>query len=277
MAGEWKKLLDDARLDPAERAKVESAIADIDRLAGTVLDNGVLRQSDYSRRQDELRTQGLQYDKNAAALAEQYNQLVAYTDAVEAERDAAAKALADKITPNTPPKPPDTIEVGTMNAPPAPPAPPLPPGLTRADAEAMLAAQARELAAGQLGYFSEVLSIGHQHQQLFNKPLDSAQLIKEAIAAKQTPDAYWRGKYNPDARREELAKSADDKRLADARADERAKVISEYSNPASRPLQPSENPFYDPLGSGADTAADPFGDVETEGDRAMLAALEKVA
>jgi hypothetical protein len=272
MAGEWKELLKDANLDPAQRTQLEKAIADIDVLAGSVLDNGVKRQADYSRHMNELSEKSRAYDANATALAEQYNQLVAYTDAVEAERDAAQQALTSKVEPTT------TPIVGAAPATSATVTTPVtvtPAGFTREETQKLIEDRARELAAGTAGYFGSVLSISHQHRQLFGKDIDPSDLIKQAMLAKETPDAYWKKTYNPDARREELAKKADEERVTKIREEERAKVMSELANPATRPLQASENPFYSPAGNDKDS--DPFADVETEGDRGMLDALSKIA
>ena len=271
MAGEWKELLKDANLDPAQRTQLEKAIADIDVLAGSVLDNGVKRQADYSRHMNELAEKSKTYDANAAAVAEQYNQLVNYVDAVEAERDAAQRALAEKGTPVTNPNP--TPVVGA--APGSTPNPVIPAGLTREEAAQLFKEQAQQLAAGAQGYYGEIFEIQHQHQQLFGKPINGKELMKAATLAKQTPEEYWKTTYNPDAKREEIAKKADDDRITKIREEERQKVLSELANPATRPMKESENPFYTPAGS--DQNADPFGDVETPGDRAMLDALSQLA
>ena len=263
MAGEWKELLKDANLDPAQRATLEKAIADIDVLAGSVLDNGVKRQADYSRHMNELSAKSKTYDENAAALAEQYNQLVAYTDAVEAERDAAQRALTTKLeNPTVTPNAAAPVVVGA-----AP--------MTKEEIATMLDQRARELAAGAQGYYGEIFEIQHEHQALFGKSINGKELMKEATLAKQTPEEYWKAKYNPEARRADLAKQTDDARITKIREEERAKVMSELANPATKPLSDSQNPFYDPKGTAAES--DPFSDVETDGDRAMLDALSKIA
>lgn len=275
MAGEWKELLKDAKLDSAQRATLEKAIADIDVLAGSVLDNGVKRQADYSRHMDELSTKSKTYDENAAALAEQYNQLVAYTDAVEAERDAAQRALTARLENPTVTPNPAPVVVGAAPGSAANPAPVIPAGMTKEEITTMLDARARELAAGAQGYYGEIFEIQHEHMNLFGKPINGKELMKEATLAKQTPEEYWKAKYNPDARRTELAKQTSDAREATIRSEERAKVMSEMANPATKPLSDSQNPFYDPKGTAAE--ADPFRDAETDGDRAMLDALSKIA
>lgn len=267
MAGEWKELLKDANLDPAQRATLEKAIADIDVLAGSVLDNGVKRQADYSRHMNELSAKSKTYDENAAALAEQYNQLVAYTDAVEAERDAAQRALTTKLeNPTVTPNAAAPVVVGAAPATSA---------MTKEEIATMLDQRARELAAGAQGYYGEIFEIQHEHQALFGKSINGKELMKEATLAKQTPEEYWKAKYNPEARRAELAKQTDDARITKIREEERAKVMSELANPATKPLSDSQNPFYDPKGTAAES--DPFSDVETDGDRAMLDALSKIA
>ncbi len=276
MAGEWKQLLNDANLAPEARTKLEAAIAEIDALAGTVLDNGVKRQADYSRHMNELQEKSRTYDANAAALAEQYNQMVSYADAVEAERDAAQAALRAKqgeptVTPNPNPAP----VVGAAPGSTPTPAPVVPAGMTKEEIATMLDERARQLAAGAQGYYGEIFEIQHQHQQLFGKPINGKELMKAATMAKQTPEEYWKATYKPDEKREELAKKADDERITKIREEERQKVLSELSNPATKPLADSQNPFYVPAGSA--TEVDPFSDTETDGDRAMLDALTRIA
>jgi DNA repair exonuclease SbcCD ATPase subunit len=229
MAGEWKSALAAVK-DPAKRAELEKALSDVGELADE-LDKGYLRQSDYSRKQDELKREKetLQTNWNKAseeytAMQQELQDVLADRDSTKAEKDDAAKKLKEaedklKAAPQV-----DTSKF-----------------LTNEDFEK----KQREYAAGQTAYFGRTLKIIREHNKLFGNDLDPEEFIQDAMAAKKTPDEYWEEKYQVKAKRDELAKTAEEKKEKEWLKKGREEAISEMANPATRPLDSSKNPFYE--------------------------------
>lgn len=230
MDRELQELLDKAGLSPEDRAKAEAAFS-IDGLSKAVKE-GTMRQSDYDRKQNELkaRRKELEDKWNAAAtehaeLYDAYQELVKDSEATKAEKEEAAKKLADaqKALDDAKKNAIDPDKVLTVDK---------------------YAEEQKKMAAGQTAYWAQTLQVLKKHEKLFGADLDPQELIDGALQAKKSPLEYWRGKYNVEAKEAEIAKAAHDKEMSDAETRGYQKRISEEANPATRTLQPSQNPFF---------------------------------
>jgi hypothetical protein len=232
--GAWKKLLDDANLSPEVRAKVEADIGSIDKLT-EVLEGGVMRQQDYSRKANELseerKTIHANWDKANAEYQEMLadrNSSQAERDQAQAERDDAAKKLkdAEEKAKNS------TVDTSKF--------------LSTEEFEK----RQREYAAGQTAYFGRTLKIVREHQKLFGSDLDPEEFIQGAMEAKKLPDDYWEEKYQVKAKRKEITEAEEKKRVDDAEKRGYEKRLSEEANPNLRTLDSSKNPFYETSKAG---------------------------
>lgn len=228
MAGEWKQALA-AIKDPAKKAELEKALSDVGEFADE-LDRGYMRQSDYSRKQDELRKRQETLEENWRIANEEYVQALQERDEAVADRDstAAEKAEAQKKLQDAEAKM-KASEVDTSKF------------VSKEDFEK----EQRKIAAAQTAYFGEVLEIGDEHRELFGNRVNSRQLIQEAIAAGKSPREFWEEKYNVKAKRDEISKTADEKRMADAEKRGYEKRLAEEANPNLREPDSSKNPFYE--------------------------------
>jgi len=164
-------------------------------------------------------------------MQEELKTVRADADSTKAERDASAAKLKEaekKVTELS------SVDLGKLK--------------TEILAEAKQSFGEFEVGARSIEL--DALECVSEHQQLFGQKLSVKTLVTEALAAKKAPADYWNEKYNVSAKREEIAKAAHDKELAD----HGKKVLDEYiaaqSNPATRTMTDSRNPFYTP-------AADP--------------------
>lgn len=99
--------------------------------------------------------------------------------------------------------------------------------------------------------------IAYEHRLLFpDKPLNFREMRREALAAKQPVEQFWMNKYGVTAARDKRAseeKAAYEKRLIDQGATaERERLASQYGNPDTRPLTPSNSPFAQRPAAGRD-------------------------
>lgn len=93
-----------------------------------------------------------------------------------------------------------------------------------------------------------VMDAAAEHARLFpDKPFNARAIRAAAVAARKSFYQYWEETFKvPDARvaAETARQAAHDKQIADAaRAEERAKLASEYANPNTRPAVASNSPF----------------------------------
>lgn len=228
MAGEWKKALE-AIKDPAKKAELEKALSDVGEFADE-LDRGYMRQADYSRKQDELQKRKETLEENWKIANEEYVAALKERDEAVADRDstAAEKAEAEKKLKEAEAKMNES-KVDTSKF------------LSKEDFEK----EQRKVAAAQTAYFGEVLEIGDEHRDLFGSRINSSQLIQDAIAAGKSPRAFWEEKYGVQAKRDEINKTADEKRIAEAEKRGYEKRLSEEANPNLREPDASKNPFYE--------------------------------
>ena len=232
MAGEtWKEILKKAKVDDAKAKEIEAAIAGVDGLIAEV-EQGYMRQSDYSRKQDELRAEKQRVQDNWEKANTEYlrmqtelEEVKADADSTKAEKAEAARKLAEaekklSETPQFDPKKFISVE----------------------DFEK----KQREYAAAQTAYFGDTLEIVAEHESLFKTRISPKQLIQDAIAAKKTPSEFWEEKYNVAAKRKEISDKAEETKIAEAEKRGREKYIAEQANPATRTMSPSKDPFYIP-------------------------------
>jgi chromosome segregation ATPase len=217
------KFLNDLGLSSEERAKVNDAFS-IEKLRKGVESAG-MRQSTYARKEQELEAQRRTLQENWDKANAEYLAALADRDSTAAEKAELAQKLKDAE---------DKINK----------APQMDPTkfVSREDHDRAL----REFAAGQTAYFGDTLEAVEQIRDLAGSKVSHKQLLQEALAAKKTPLEYAEEKYQLQAKRDERAKKADEERLEQVRKEEREKVISEMANPATRPLKPSQEPFYRP-------------------------------
>jgi hypothetical protein len=95
---------------------------------------------------------------------------------------------------------------------------------------------------------AQVMDAMVEHTRLFpDKPFNARAIRQAAVAAKKPFYQYWEESFKVAEARvaaDKARQDAHDKQIADAaRAEERAKLASEYGNPATRPASPSNSPF----------------------------------
>lgn len=245
MADEWKKLLDDANLSPEERKKVEESIGGVDKLIST-LNTGVMRQQEFSRQTQELKTRREALEANWKTANDEYQVMLTDSESTKAEletakkeRDDAAKKLKDAE---------EKAKTSTVDT-------------SKFLTTEQFDERQRNYAAGQTAYFGRTMKIMREHKTLFGSDLDPEEFIQEAITAKKTPNEYWEEKYNVKAKRKEIS-DADDKRKNDE-AEKRGyeKRLSEELNPNLKTLDASKQPFYE--GSNDGKSIQPWDDEQT--------------
>ncbi len=231
MDAELAKILEGVSgLTPEQKTAAEAAF-NIDALAKTVKD-GFMRQSDYSRKQDELKKERerLEANWNTAneeflAMQRELEETRASVGSTAAEKNEAARKLKeaeDKLTEAVK----NQIDPSKF--------------LSKEDFEK----QQQSVLAGQTAYFGDVLEVVAEHQALFGQKLSPKQFMQDCIAAKKTPMEFWQEKYNVASKREEIAKGAEEKKQQEWETKGYQKRIAEEANPATRQPRSSENPFY---------------------------------
>lgn len=230
MDKELIEILDAAGLTAEQRTAAEAAFS-IDALSKTVK-NGFKRQSDYNRDKDALRkereTLNAKWDEAQSEytkMFDSYTELTNDLTSTKAEKEAAAAKLAEAET---------KLAEAQKNQ--------LDP--TKVLTTDQFAAEQARIQAGQTAYFGDVLEIIPEHLALFGTRLSAKQLIQDAIAAKKPPMEFWEEKYGVPAKREEIAKAAEEKKMTEAETRGYQKRIAEEANPATREARPSQNPFY---------------------------------
>lgn len=234
MAENWKKALAAVK-DPEKRAKLEVALSEVGEFADE-LDKGYMRQEDFSKKSNELAERRAKLEENWETANAQYKELLAENeqirndvDSTRAEKEEAARKLKEaeeklKATPQ--------IDPAKF--------------LTNEDFEK----KQRETAVAQTAYFSDVLDIAEDHQELFGKRLKPRELIKEAIAAGKTPVEYWEEKYKVPEKRAELAATEEKRKSDEAEKRGYEKRLAEEANPNTRTFDSSKNPFYETAKEG---------------------------
>lgn len=224
------EILDKAGLSAEQRTAAEAAFS-IEGL-GKVVKDGFMRQSDYSRKQDELRKKEATLEANWQKANAEYVAMQTELAEVQADREStvAEKAEAARKLAEAEAKLADAAK-------------------NQIDPTKFVSVEdfdrkQREYAAGQSAYFGDILEIAAEHQQLFGTKISPKQLMKECIDAKKTPLEYWEDKYQVGAKRTEIAAAAETAKQTEWEKKGYEKRIAEEANPATREPRASENPFY---------------------------------
>jgi hypothetical protein len=239
-----EQLLNDAGLSGAERDDALAAFSN--EKLGKTLKQATLRQSDYSRKMDELQT-------NWKKANEEYLRMQTDFGTTQTERDEAKAKLAETeaklATAQT------TPQIDTTKF------------FTREEVEA----RERTMASSQMSWMGDVLEGANEYEQLFGKKISHKTLMQEAMAAKKAPLDYLEETYKLSEKRAEKAAAEKVAYENTIREDERKKVTGEFLNPATRSLRESENPFWQ---STAAEAKQPWDDTApTAEETALVAAL----
>jgi hypothetical protein len=218
-------LLKDAGLSEEEiRATVDA----FNPKALTALARGTMRQSDYSRNMDKLKTDRERIEARWAEANKHYQQMLADVEATEAEVTDAKAKLAEaegKLE-----KMPDASQF-----------------LTPAQVEEKIAVAQREYALSQTAYFGEVLELQSEHQQLFGNRLSPQELIRKATEAKQNPRQYWEEAYKVADKRKEIAEAETATQRDKWKKEGYEEGVQAASKPpGARGLEDSRSPFYAP-------------------------------
>lgn len=86
----------------------------------------------------------------------------------------------------------------------------------------------------------KALRIVMQHQGLFGQPLTD-DILREAMAAGQDVEEFYNSKYNVSAKRDELRRMDEERRLAELKQQIRQEVMQEVTSDPGRILQPGGN------------------------------------
>ena len=215
---------------PADkRAALEQAVTGLDDFVKE-LEAGYMRQDDYSTKMDAWQKEKKTYETNWATAKDQYDQMFEdwkKGEATMTELTDAKKKLADA-----------EAKVKELEG----KAPAIDP--SKVISPEQVQEQLNQFAAGQTQYFIEASNMAYEIEGLLKQRISPGDIISEALKAKKTPKAYAEEKYELPKKREEAAAAAKAEQERTIREDERKKVVSELSNPATRPLQDSKDPFY---------------------------------
>lgn len=118
--------------------------------------------------------------------------------------------------------------------------------------------QRRTDAANQTAYFTEALDVMDEIRAVTGKGVKSGELIKNAMAAKQTPREYAEATYKLQEIRDTKAKEQREKEIKEATDAGYAKALADSRNPATRTLGDSEDPFYTPKAEAKDGPKQPW-------------------
>lgn len=221
--------------------------------ADTFIKDSVLRQSDYSRRQDELRVERdkltTEYDRKLAEVRKYQEQLAEYdgkskqelevanaryVKSVEALATVKAKALANNLTVEelesisssvTTPSAIPQKQVEQKRA------------LTEDDLPTYMLRMA-ELYAG-------LNDLSLRHRKLYNEDLEVGSLLKEAQSSGKNLADYYESKYKPADKERELTEKATNLRIET----EVARRLEEWrsQNPLAAPQTEERTGLFDDL------------------------------
>lgn len=230
----------DGSLSPEERTAALKALGKDPKIAKRI-EEGQLRQSDYSRKQEELRrketetTQLIQANSNWKREAE--GKLAKAQADLESERTTRAQYEAKIRTIAS------EYGLDEKELLPAPAATPAPATTTTERKEASPDYVTREVferaADVNLRLPAAIADLAAEHQELFGKPLKGAsELVSKAISTGKTLRSVWEEANDVQNRRDTLAREAQEAHDEKVRSEERAKILSETHLPVSRPDAP---------------------------------------
>lgn len=189
------------------------------------------------------------------AMQAKVGELETKIGATQAEKDAAAKKLADAEK--------KVADLSTFD-----------PAKQREEILAEATKKFNEFNVGARSVELDALECVAEHQQLFGQRISAKQLVLDALAAQKDPSTYWQEKYGVTAKREEIAKAAHQKELDDHGKKVLDEYIAKQSDPGTRTLSDSRNPFYLPQADGKESS--PWDSGETPADeRALFTELSK--
>lgn len=226
MAGEWKKLLDKVPAD--KRAAVEAAISEVGDFAAE-LDSGVMRQDDYSRKMNAWKTEKETMQTNWNTAKEQFDEMQEKFNNHEATMGelTEAKNKADRLEQ-------ELNRVKTQ-------APAIDPEkvVTKED----MAKAINEFGSGQVAYFNQSMDLAFELESLTKARVNPSTIIAEALKAKKSPADYVEEKYKLSELRTKHTEAERAEHETKIRSEERQKTIAELTNPSTRPLVDSKDPF----------------------------------
>lgn len=217
--------------------------------------DSVLRQSDYSRRQTELKTERDRLTQAQSEAAEYQRQLAQWKTTADARFDAALKdaekakvaeqqAAARLRTIAAQYNIPEEVVAANMTQhlqtqqgqQPSPQqqaqTPDLSNYLTKADFE--------NAATGSLLLQTAIHDLSVRHQALFGEPLkDATALVREAIAAKQSLEDFWSSKYKVAEKQAAITEEAVQQRIQTAVKEAETKLASEYAMRGGNVVSPT--------------------------------------
>ena len=233
-----------------EEITAQLAVYDANPRVREALDRSTMRQADYSRNMDDIKKYKSDLDSNWSKANAEFLKMQQDVDSTKAERDAAAQKLkeAEEKLKNAP-----TFDAASLHA-----------DLDRKQAS---------FAAGSVAYMGDVFEAGDTYQELFGKPLNRKQFMQDAAAAKKSPLDYAEETYKFSEKRAERDKAEREKQDEAIRKEAREQAIAEFQNPATRPLQDSQNPFH----ISSTEAKNPWDDDATQSPayKNMLTALHE--
>ena len=233
MAGEFKAWLEKQGLTAEQKAEVEKAF-NIEGLQSK-LDTGVMAQDRFSRGMDDLRLKQEEAARKEAEIQAKWDranaEYIAMQETVGATTSqlAAKEAEVEKLRKDLDAAKVDPTKVVTPD---------------------QLLNLRKQDAAALGNVMRDLMIVQMEHKQLFGAELPIGEFYDKwstATDGKGLRDA-WSEQYKVTEKRAEVAKAAHDKEIEDVRAEERKKVVAEMSNPATRTLKPSAQPFYTPEG-----------------------------
>lgn len=226
-----------AKVPEDKRASVLDALSTSPE-ALELLGSGVLRQSDYSRQMDDLRTQKATVEDVQRAQAEWWKT----AEPIAQLGEAAAKA---GWKPGTP------LPGGT---------PPVDP-----PADMVRKADLDERERNFVRYNAFTNKLAFTHLQRFNDPLDLEALIADATKANVTLDVAYQSKYGAKIAEQDAAKVTAD---IDRRVQEGVAAKLKEAGAGAHPSFPGKPPLGSPLDALEPVGAGP-------GDDALLAAYNE--
>lgn len=249
MAGEFKAWIEaQTDLTAEEKASILSAFS-TEKLLG-VADKGVMTQSRFNRSMDELRAKQQELAAERTRLEANWNKAnqeylemqdnVATTQAQLDAKEKEVAALRQKA---------DAVAVDP----------------TKVITPEQLLDLRKQDAEAQTAFFADILEIQDEHQTLFGAKLSPREIIAKVTESNKLPRQWWEETYKVPEKRAEIAKAAHDKEIADAVEKGKQEAITAMSNPGTRTLRPSAQPFYTPEGKTGD-GAEKHGPWDEEGE-----------
>lgn len=227
--------------DPEKRAQAEAALNDASAAEALAeLDRGFLRQSDYSRKQDELRA------AQAAAEEARLRGETLYTSNLDWFEANKAKLAGQPASP--------TIQ----------PVAPVPASLTREQVDALVASKLDAFGNDALGVMASTNTLTARHMAEFGEVLDIRGVMAEAMKGKRTLEDQYALQFKDrlDQKATERATAATAKQHAEWEADFRAKHpnMPYLVRPPSQveTLDGLNKPTTNPTDYSAQSAADEY-------------------